>query len=772
MSQVARNTAEALKNQGNAQKAAGDLQGAIESYRRALEVEPDYVPALYNLGLVFRELQQFDEAEACFRRVLAVEPRDVDALFNLGALLRRSSRLGEADEVFRRALELAPDNPYLWLKLGDVCGARHTDASLREAAECFRRAVELRPDLADAHYGLGNAYMAAGHPEAAAHAYRETLRLDPENAVLMLDLASTLRALGQRAEAMSLISRVLEIEPGLSGAQNLLGMLLQDEGRLDEALEHYRRAVALAPNEAGPHNNLACIQGLQGQLDEAVRCFRRAIELQPDYVEAHVNLGNIYGVQGRRDLALRSFEAAHELSPHDPDVTAGLLFEMQYSCDWSLLNELCQARRDDIRAHPGKRIDPFSLLSIPSTRQEQLRAARSFAQHELRAVAGEQEQAKFSFARQPKRRLKIGYLSADFHEHAIAYLAAELFELHDRERFEIYGYSYGPDDGSAMRARLALGFDRFIDIRALPHAEAARAIHQDGIDILVDLKGYTTHARTGIVALRPAPIQVSYLGYPGTMGAEFIDYLVADSFVTPPDHEADYSEKLVLMPGSYQVNDRRRPIADTPPREQLGLPEHGFVFCCFNQSYKILPEMFAAWLRLLQAVPESVLWLLDSNPWAAQNLRREAGDCGVDPGRLVFGPRLPLDRHLGRLRAADLFLDTRPYNAHTTASDALWAGLPVLTCAGDTFVSRVAGSLLTAAGLPELITCSMADYEALALRLARDPARLAALREKLARSRNTAPLFDTPGFVRQLEAAYERMWKRYLSGEPPGGIAL
>jgi predicted O-linked N-acetylglucosamine transferase (SPINDLY family) len=318
-----------------------------------------------------------------------------------------------------------------------------------------------------------------------------------------------------------------------------------------------------------------------------------------------------------------------------------------------------------------------------------------------------------------------------------------------------------------MRRRLSRAFDRFVDLAGLSHAGAAQAIHADAVDILVDLKGYTQHARTEIMALRPAPVQASYLGYPGTMGAGFIDYLIADRVVIAPGSEEAYSERIVFLPGSYQVNDRKRPLAQTPSRAACGLPEEAVVFCCFNQSYKILPETFATWMRLLRAVPRSVLWLLEANPWAVRNLRREARARGVDPARLIFAPRLPLDRHLARLPLADLVLDTRPYNAHTTASDALWTGVPVVTCPGDTFASRVAASLLVAAGLPELVAATLEDYEALAVRLARAPEERAALRRHLTESRCSMPLFDTPAFTRHLERAYEEMWRKHLAGTKP-----
>jgi protein O-GlcNAc transferase len=693
-------SAEAFKNVGNTRKAAGDLQGAAQSYRQALEIDPNYAPARYNLGVVLQEGGRFAEAESCFRRCLVLDRRDRDALFRLGLVLSAQERHDDAAAAYRDALEVDPENPLLWLQLAKAQRAQHRRQDANESA-----------------------------------------------------------------------TRALAIEPGFAEAHNALGVFRQEEGAFDEAVEHYRKAAALAPEDAAYVNNLGCALGLKGAFEEAIPYLERAVALEPRYVDAQANLGNVYSTLGRRELAARCFRAALELSPGDPARIADLLFESQHLCDWSRFDELCVARRRNVFTHPDARIDPFSLLSIPSTREEQLAAARSFSQHASAAVRGHQH-GGFSFVRKPGARLRIGYLSADFHEHATAYLTAELFELQDRQRFEIHGYSYGPDDRSETRGRLKRAFDRFVDLSALGTAAAARAIHDDAIDILVDLKGYTAQARTGILALRPAPVQVNYLGYPATMGAQFIDYLVADPFVIPAQHEADYSEKLVLMPGSYQVNDRKRKIAATPSRRALGLPERGFVFCSFNQPYKILPETFALWMRLLAAVPDGVLWLLEYNGSALANLRKEAARRGIAPHRLVAAPPLRPEEHLGRLRAADLFLDTWPYNAHTSASDALWAGVPVLTFPGATFASRVAGSLVSAAGMPELIADSQQAYEQAALRLASAPAELAALRQRLAARRGDAALFDAPAFTRALEAAFMRMHDHWRAGRPPARIDL
>jgi predicted O-linked N-acetylglucosamine transferase (SPINDLY family) len=413
------------------------------------------------------------------------------------------------------------------------------------------------------------------------------------------------------------------------------------------------------------------------------------------------------------------------------------------------------------------RVPPFYLLATPASAADQLACARRWVE----PLLPQPDELFRHGVRRDRDRIRLGYLSADFAQHATASLAVELFERHDRARFEVTAYSYGPDDGSPLRRRIERAFDRFVDIRALPHRAAAQRINADEIDILVDLKGYTQHARPRIAAYRPAPVQVSWLGYPATTGAPFIDYVVVDSFIVPPNEQQHFTERLVHLPGCYQANGRNREIAaSAPTRRDCGLPPDGFVFCSFNNSYKITPEVFAIWMRLLAAVPGSILWLLASNDLVERNLRREAEHRGVAPSRLIFAPRAPLAEHLARHRHADLFLDTLPCNAHTTASDALWAGLPLLTCIGRTFAGRVAGSLLAAIGLPELMTTSPEDYERTALTLARDRRRLDELRDRLRRGRETSQLFDSSRFASNLEVAYDRMWRTWCAGEGPASF--
>jgi predicted O-linked N-acetylglucosamine transferase (SPINDLY family) len=417
----------------------------------------------------------------------------------------------------------------------------------------------------------------------------------------------------------------------------------------------------------------------------------------------------------------------------------------------------------------GARVPPFYLFSTPASASDQLTCAQRWI-----APIRPPPEAVFEHEVSVRRqRIRLGYLSGDFHQHATAQLMAELFELHDRDRFEVFAYSYGPDDESPMRARLVRAFDRFVDVRALAHREAAQRIHADEVDILIDLKGYTHHARPAIPAHRPAPVQVSYLGYPATMGADFIDYVIVDPIVVPTSQQPFFSEKLVHLPASYQVNDRRREAAKAATsRQDWGLPDGRLVFCSFNNAYKITPAFFDIWMRVLGAVPGSVLWLLEANELMKGNLRLQAEKRGVDAKRLIFAPRVAPAQHLARQRHADLFLDTLPCNAHTTASDALWAGLPVLTCCGDTFAGRVAASLLTAVGLGELIAPSLEEYERSALALARDPQRLVALRQKLADNRDSSALFDPVKLTGNIEAAYARMWQTRLCGERPAAFSI
>jgi predicted O-linked N-acetylglucosamine transferase (SPINDLY family) len=607
-------------------------------------------------------------------------------------------------------------------------------AGRREEAQRLCESLVQAGDDPQALGLLAEIYEASGQAARAAHILRRLLAAAPPDASTHRRLGQALIASESYGEAVTSLRAALALDPGNGRAHNELGQALVHAGEHAEALQCYERAIALDPADASAHNNLA--QALQrlGRPEEAGRALERVLE-----------------IDGGFKLALGALVSARA--------------------------EVCDFR-DDKKLHDrltravsaGKPAStPFTFLMHSQDPSLQLRCARQFAAEQLPPSV----RRAWSGARPTHGRIRVAYLSADFHEHPTATLAAGLFEAHDRHRFEITAVSFGPDDSSAMRQRLKCAFDRFLDVRSSSDAQVAQQLRSREIDIAVDLKGYTGDSRPGILARRAAPLQVSYLGYPGTTGLEEIDYLLADEIVVPPSQQAHYSEQIVYLPQCYQVNDSRRAIAEQAPRrEEVGLPESGFVFCCFNSPTKIRPAVFDIWCRLLKQVPGSVLWLLQADPVATRNLKHEASERGVDAQRLVFAPRISQPEHLARHRLADLFLDTLPCNAQTSCSDALWSGLPVLTCLGNTFAGRVAGSALRAAGLPELIAQDLKQYAARALELARKPARLAELRSRLASNRDQCPLFDTARQVRNLESAYTLMWERYRGGLPPASFAV
>ncbi|HEU4709105.1 MAG TPA: tetratricopeptide repeat protein, partial [Methylophilaceae bacterium] len=583
--------------------------------------------------------------------------------------------------------------------------------------------------------------------------------------------------LGRFEEAAGCFRRLLHGNPKDLDAWNALCFALQSLGNQCHAAGQFRQAEAayeelieLAGKHAHLYYNLANAQRELGKPAEAADNYRKALKLAPEDADIHNNLGNVLRDLGRLEEAIACYEKTLQLNPRLYHAKVHLVHQKQHVCDWQGLDQDIAQIREWVRSVPEAQISPFAFLAMPgTTAEEQKLCAENWVRNRYGSLIAQARKQPFTHLREPRKKFRIGYLSADLRLHPLAFLISELIELHDRERFEVFAYSYGRDDKTPARKRLQKAFDRFTDIQALSIPAAAQKIHEDGIDILVDLTGFTQSSRSSILALRPAPVQVSWLGFPGSMGSELFDYLLGDPFVTPLDQAQHYGEQLALLP-CYQPNDSKRPVDKTPTRAEAGLPEQGFVFCCFNQTFKIAPEVFDIWMRLLQAVPDSVLWLLECNRWAKENLRKEAQAHGVDPNRLIFAPRVPIAEHLARHALADLFLDTLPYNAHTTASDTLWMGVPIITCPGATFTSRVAGSLLHAAKLPELITDSLKEYEALALRLAHEAQTLQALKDKLRSSRVSTPLFDTTAFARHLEQTYQRMWQRWQDGEPPASF--
>jgi protein O-GlcNAc transferase len=599
--------------------------------------------------------------------------------------------------------------------------------------------------------------------EAAAR-YAEVLRADPANADALYYLALISCQHGSFEEGAELARKSLASDPNQARNHVILGRALHALGLHDDALFSFDRAIALAPELAPAHANRADVLSKIGRNAEALDSYDRALGWAPDSVADWMNRGVALIALNRHDEAVASFDHGFALDPdfaQADDFRAPLLLSKLRICDWANLPAETAQLLAMVRV--GKPLSlPYAIVAIPSSPAEQLQCARRYVQEQLAYPPLWQGEV---YAHD---RLRVAYLSADFNEHPTAYLTAGLFERHDRSRFEITALSFGQNDNSPARRRLEAAFEHFIDVRDNSDHEIAVLMRRSEIDIAVDLMGFTKDNRLGVQARRAAPIQVNYLGYPGTTGAPYMDYILADATVIPEDHDAFYAERVVRLPGTYQINDNRRAMSQrAPTRGECGLPQDAFVFCCFNNPQKITPEIFDIWMRLLRGTDNSVLWLITGNAKAAANLRLEAEKRGIAPERLFFAPKASVAEHLARHRLADLCLDTLPYNAHTTASDALWAGLPVLTCLGDTFAGRVAASLLKAIGLDALITHTPDEYETLALRLARDPAYLATLKDTLNRNRDTCLLFDTQSATRHIEAAYLTMAEIVRRHEKP-----
>jgi protein O-GlcNAc transferase len=633
-----------------------------------------------------------------------------------------------------------------WVSMNALASSALQSGAFEEAIQRYSTLIELRPDFAEGHYKLGNAY----------------------------------NRLGRWSEALAGYDRAVALDPQYANAFCNRGTVLERLERWDEALTSYDRALALNPGDAFACYNRAGVLRELKRFDEAIAGYDQAIALNSGYVEAYVNRGHLLLKLSRQAQAAASYGKAIELSPYptQPDpagASAALRPEQRYLpglrrqalmqiCDWQGMDTDLEQIAVGLRNQLPVTLPLAALAMLPDPALHRA-AAESWIREE-----SPPDPALGAIPPRPRSsKIRVGYFSADFRTHPVAYLTAGLFEQHDRSRFELTAFAFGPEANDPMRARMSKAFDRFLDVGHRTDVEVANLARELGIDIAVNLNGITEFSRSRIFALRAAPLQLNYLGYPGTMGASFMDYLIADGTVVARARQRDYSERILYLPGSFMPFDSSYPIAARQfTRQELGLPDTAFVYCCFNNGFKLTPEVFGTWMRILARHPEGVLWLSHTNAVAVGNLRKEASQRGVDARRLIFAERLDsLPEHLARLRSADLFLDTFPYNAHATALDALWAGVPVLTYAGESFASRVAASLMSAVGLPELITGSLSEYEDLAVGLATDPERLRRIRAALAQNRSTTSLFDTARYVRNLEAAYETIYDRYLSGAAP-----
>ncbi len=683
-----------------------------------------YAEGAYNAGA-------WADAESICRQIVAANRDYFDAVHLLALTCAAQGRGGEAVELYDQALSLNPDHVQA---LSNRSAALHGLGRYDEAIADCDRALALR----------------AGHFES------------------LNNRGAALRALGRPAEALASFDRALFLHPDFADALFNRGNVLQELARPGEAVASYDRALAVRGVFPQALTNRGNALRALNRFDEAVADYDKALAMQPGLADARFNRAVTLHELKHYEQALADFDTTLKIQPDHPYALNGVAECVMRLCDWKRRDEVAARLKAEAAAGPAV-VFPYPLAAYSDDASLLRQAAERYFTLGMPNLPAQLERKPAA----NRRTIRIAYLSADFREHATSYLMRQLFALHDRDRFEVIGISYGPDDHSAARARIIGAFDAFHDVKDMSDENAAILVRDLEVDIAIDLKGYTKGARPRILSWRPAAVQVSYMGFAATMAAPFIDYIIADPVVLPLAEQPHFSEKIVHLPDTYWVTDTSIEVAPrTPTRAEAGLPDQGFVFCSFNAGWKITPAVFDVWMRLLGQVTASVLWLFAENETARENLRVEARARDIDPDRLVFAAPLPLDQHLARHALADLFLDTLPYNAHTTASDALWSGLPVVTCKGKSFVGRVAASQLEAAGLPDLIAAGLADYEALALALAREPGRLNALRERLRRNRELCPLFDTARFARGLEAAYEAMTVRQKNGLAPASLVI
>jgi len=716
---------------GHYEKAEKIILYAIQAGRQK--------PCYYNLlGSVFMETGRTSDAAQYYRKAIEIEHEYVEAYFNLGRLYFKTGKCEKSIGCFKRCIQLRPEYHDAYFNLGIVF---HKQGLIPDAIFCYQEAIKLQPDVAQSYFSLGSVFHQQGRLEKAIYCYK----------------------------------RAIELNPDFFIAYNSMGIALQKLNRFDEAVSCYKKALDINPNYAGTYVNMGNFYFVNNMFGRAMEWYKNAAKIEPNNSFIYFNMGNTLFSMGKQDEAQKRYEKALELNPDCGKSCARLVEIMQSSCDWSDHDAL--SHKLDLLTQPApdrnERIGEYPFLNLVRHSDPALNhaVAKSWSTHLLKEVFKTREKYTHSGRIRHKEKIRIGYLSNNFRNHPSAQLILGLFEKHNRDSFDIFCYSYGKDDGSYYRKHIQKTCDKFVDLRNLNDKEASKRIYLDESDILVDLVGQTEGNRLGICAVRPAPIQVRYLGMAGTTGAGCFDYIITDRIVTPEAHARFYSEKFVFMPHCYQINSKRMTSSRKEfTRRKFGLPEKNFVFCCFNSSYKIDPIIFDVWMNILKRVSGSVLWLMKGSEKVVSNLTNEAEKRGVSGNRLVFSHKLPIKDHLARLQLADLALDTRIVNGAATTSDALWAGIPVITITGGHFASRMSSSILSAVGLQELITDNLKAYEEMAVYLSLNPSALNEMQSKLEQNSKIMPLFDTDRFVGNIETAYRKMYGNYLAGNEPSQI--
>ncbi|MDC6451846.1 tetratricopeptide repeat protein, partial [Alphaproteobacteria bacterium] len=740
-----------------AQKALTNLLTNNTSYRNT-NLPQDITNKLVNLYNKKKFTTLISEAEFYTKQY----PNSSVVWNILGVSCNALGKYPEAVEAFEKVNKLSPNQADGYNNLGISFQGNY---NFSQAIDAYHQAISINPQYFNAYYNLGHVLQLQNKYAEALKSYKKAILLKPDYVEAYNNIGLIFQELNKFEESMDSFKKAISIRSNYPEAYNNMGLALQKQNKFIEALEFYRHAITLKPNYAEAFNNLGLAFQGQGNLNKAAENYNKALSLNINYGDAYYNLGNVFKDLSKREDALKNYKKAILLNPRNQLARTQKLHQQAHVCDWVSIEE-DQNLIPDLGI-TDQYIDPFTLISLEDAPRR----------HKLRGEIF----SKIKFQKNilptiihPKHkpdRIRVGYFSADFCEHPVAYLIARTLELHDRNKFEIYAYSYTEKKNDKMHKRIMEAVDFFEDVSNLNDKQVALRARQDKIDIAIDLTGYTTNSRTGIFSYRPSPIQINYLGYPGSLGTNFIDYIIGDKNLIPKYSEKNFTEKIIKLPNSYMATDNTRIISKTKMyRHQLGLPDDAFVFCCFNNNYKITSVEFDIWMRLLSRVNKSVLWLRRSNEWSEENFLNEAKKRNIDTFRIIFADRIDMDQHLARHKHADLFLDTFNFNAHTTATEALWSGLPLITKSGEGFASRVAGSLLKCLDLDELVTTSSKDYEDLIFELATNPRKLRILKQKLKLNINSKPLFNSELFTKHLEKGYSLVYQRYFQGNLPGTI--
>nr|WP_281255693.1 tetratricopeptide repeat protein [Desulfamplus magnetovallimortis] len=751
---------------------------ALEAFKKAIELKPSFIDAHYNLGLTAMKLGENNLALKSFQLCVKKNPDFCDARTNLGTIYMGMGKPQKAFQHFKKAIEL---NPLDLATNVNFSIALEKDGKRDHAKKLLENALTFLPDHPEILFNLGNLYQKDENIEKAVLCFTKALEKAPGDTRILYNIGTTLMEARDRKGAMPYFQKLLAILPDDPRANNNMGLIHYHIGEYCKSMPFFERAIKNRPNFFKAYNNLGLSYKSLGKMDEALENFKEATKISPDFVEALHNLAESEREVGEYDSSAKHFRRALDLQPDLAVANTRYAYLLKWQCNWNEFSRISKkmdaiiegqlAKGDLVGETPfmniirvpdpvmNKKIaDSFTLITLDNVKHLDIKF-----DHHKRKKNGQKRQYPIT----------IGYLSANFKDHPMAHLLADLFKFHNRNQFRINAYSLGEDDKSPYRKRFMEHADIFRDIRHLSYSEASSLIYDDEVDILVDLMGYTQGGRLEIAALRPAPLQVRYMGLAGTTGGNLFDYIIVDEIVVPRDQEENYAEKPIYMPHTYQINDRNKVISDKPVnRKMFNLPENSFVFCSFNQPYKIDPEIFSTWLNILREVENSVLWLMPGKTGAGENLAQYAEKHGIDRDRLVFATKYPLDEHLARLKLADLALDTLEIGGAATTSDALYAGIPVITITGNRFASRMSASILTAIGLEELVTDNLDSYCDIAIKIAKNKDYMRSLKNKLKNNTHKEPLFDTLGFTLNLERAYIKIFERYLSGKTPELIDL